>query len=1295
MKKFLFTFAAMSLCAISSFAQIALAKTSTQLEFKANETIALTGVPDGYNYVSVSATPADEQKDVCSFAIRNNKIIVTAGTVVGTTDYTLILVDGSGNTEELQIKIEVYKNPNAPTWKLSQDGNHYEFTLAGDWNTLNDNGVLAKVVDEIMDVLDDDHDCEHQSTPTFALGTGKQVYFLSEEGNYATVNPILTQQLVTGRKYLRWNVGSGEFMEEYHAVNIDTLDLSGVQVTRFYGHTSLSNDGIQPTATFKCINGSTANYIRVLKMPRFADVPNQDYTIPTGYMIAQMPELESLYLPVNTKKVSTSAFAGSYDKFQHFVLNEGLEFIGNSAFAAANQRTKSVTLDIPQTVKYIGPGAFYFWNIADIYFHSLKAPICPVGRMVEQPDAGEQPFIYGICYEGNNGQNSTKPNKDNYVMGYANRDNFWNGDYPFLMVHYPAYDDYKDPTTGQYSITKEEYDLNRATYEDITRVYHKVYGNLYDGQTPLTIGVPGYEPTVVSQNGEDVTYSIDQTKPGMSEVWGSQTTTVFDLQNSFDLYVGKETKQLTSEVGGQTQSTDYLNTWVYSGYGTVNSGMEDTYRGLNYIWPSQSQYKRAYTTVYNGLCWDGVTKYRPELSDEEIALMIEDGLQVKYNGNYVLVGANITYTEADANAYNAKLVDAVHKGDIKETYDAGGAIAYNATLEDAVKENDTHSFSDVEAAAYNAKLEDAISTNDIKEPAVEGRDAVYYTDAEKEWVNDVQYVKETLIYHEEVPTVYYENDEFTNLNGNLYKVEDLVSLDGYYSDAYLQSMGIPNYDYLYSGDTKTDENGTVLYKYSKTIAAPGAVVVGYQWQLDQGQRIVKVAGTAAYYEVSAESKKVPSDNIKIPGVVGHGDIYYTADEVKAYNQDLPGAVKPGDYVTFTAETAAAYNAALPGAVKEGDVKETWTEEDAIAHNANLDGARESGYTENNLDNAEMQDLLSMIAYQSTRRTVFADIDSPKGEVYPVPVKAESWWTICLPYDLKKYQIDKYFGKGTHVCYLNRVDRDEAEGGMVKFYFTADQYPGKEENDVVLKAHHPYMIYPKKDSKDAVNMAFEIPFSEVVIEPGQPVPSYCLANMGYKERGFIEQQKAEDESNNWQNNKSACYYSHDVLVAGDVPVKDDKHDHTEYRFIGNYSTKVPVNMDDLPSTDGATRSVVLKDATVPENSYFYAKKNGDSRYRYWFVQNNNIPWAANKCIIQNTAKDGGFKENSTFFTKTSQVKTINLGDEVFEDTTPIENIVIIAGDGENSEVIYNLNGVQIMEKPQRGIYIQGGKKYFAR
>lgn len=1153
-------------------------------------------------------------------------------------------------------------------------------TLSGDWlNGANADSEIEKLINEIMGF--------NKETGTFDENkTYGRVIIKSAVGSTVTVKQSLVQQLVTGKN------GTGVDYPNSYATEknyITYLDLSDIAVTEYVGHESASSHN--PDATLFCRNGGVSP-VKYFAMPSFdKTVADQTYSIPP-HIASNMGALDEIILPKNTLTVEHEAFSGV--NVPTVKLNVGLEFIGNSAFYASEKIDKETTLDIPSTVKYIGPGAFNFRNISDIYFHSAQAPICPVGKVFADEHNGEAPFLLFGNYTGwggITGKAQSSGGDDYNTSGVANRMNYKNQDgYWFTMLHFPASADVPN--------------LDISSYKDDTRVYNKVYGSIYYDvnydKGNLEIGVPGKEQEYIARE----------------KVWA--------FEGSYD-FVGQEEEVMSCD--GQTTGLAPSGSAAIPeeavGKGAVNSGFEDTYRGLNYIWPCQSQYNRAYATVANGYNWDGVTKYRPTLTQDQYDLMKKDGLTVNLNGHWITVGQNIVYDEAWANEYNANLPGAVKEGNVKDTWSATDAIAHNATLDghvevgqsagnytaeeaieynaslptaihegevkekwesgDAIANNAAlpgarvegeNYYTEASAIAKNATLPGAVSTSDIKEPAVEHQDAVYYTYDEIEWVSGIGYDRTTLVHHDAVPDEYYTWEEYAAANN----AQDGI-VGGWFSQATFDAQ----YESMLAGNT---------YYFP-------------------GTGIVKKHGTLAYYEVTADSKQASTETIKIPEVVGHDDIYYTEDQAAEYNAKLPGAVstedvefvytateaaeynatlqnavKAGDTKStytavealahnsnpetnpgavaendskgeYTPETAAAYNAKLDGAVKEGDTKTTYSAQDAIDYNKTLSGNRIAGYSEPSLNDPKVKDYLSMIAFQSTRRIVFAD-NAGGGDNYvpgiPKGDEAHNWWTICLPFNLTKAQIDKYFGKGTHVCKFNKVERKitglaAGEKPYVKFYFTADQYVGKTDEQDVLMAHEAYMIFPTLVDYDAKYIADGIPMSEYTKKSGSPKPTGVTANDG-----------------------------------------------TEYRFIGNYDTKLPVS-----NPDG---SVTTTDVVVPQYSYIYAKKNGATGshpYQFWFTQSAKIKWAPNKCIIQSTSGDRGLTDNNTFFQDSeNEAKQISVfGDwssEDEEETTAIEeDVIFVLGSGEDSEVIYSTSGVKLNSVPQRGVYIKNGKKYMVR
>lgn len=212
------------------------------------------------------------------------------------------------------------------------------------------------------------------------------------------------------------------------------------------------------------------------------------------YAFDGIASLSSVSFPNSLKKVDDCAF--TFCKIENLKLNQGLEFIGNSAFAL-REGLKEKVLDIPASVKYIGPCAFYFRRYQDVYFHGEKAPLMPLGKtVVAGPTNGwsELAFSTDILH-GNNGFNPAKgsdaPYADNIKDdGKANRENYINNGVYLAILHYP---------TGLS-------DEARAEYTDITRKYETLPENqAWDVAAHMEIGRETHEvfDEVVSDKWKD------------------------------------------------------------------------------------------------------------------------------------------------------------------------------------------------------------------------------------------------------------------------------------------------------------------------------------------------------------------------------------------------------------------------------------------------------------------------------------------------------------------------------------------------------------------------------------------------------------------------------------------------------------------------------------------------------------------------------------------------------------------------------------------------------------------------
>lgn len=354
---------------------------------------------------------------------------------------------------------------------------------------------------------------------------------------------------------------------------------------------------------------------------------------------------------------------------------------------------------------------------------------------------------------------------------------------------------------------------------------------------------------------------------------------------------------------------------------------------------------------------------------------------------------------------------------------------------------------------------------------------------------------------------------------------------------------------------------------------------------------------------------------------------------------------------------------------------TLSEEDkqVLAYAGYKIGTGEGEYTE---------EYLQKIAHMGTRQFVLTNADTKKDEnpeeepVYPISVKGSNWWTICVPFNMTKAQVDEVFGSGTHVCRFSSVDRTEESNGnkSITLRFQNDVYATKwtrdaktlaynkesgspADNDIVIYSHEAYMIYPTKSSEDANGM-YNI--KDYKLETGSPLPTIIKANANETENA----------------------------------------DHTEYRFVGNYVTEVSTGT--ATNADAGVATAAYETVTIPQYSYIYAKKKNDAAYKFWFFTGTQMAWSPNKCVVQATARDGGAQDYSNFFggnANNSKVSQVSLFGED-GTVTEIENVTIIAGEGENAQIVYNLNGQVVSsngntDRLAKGVYIKGGKKFMVK
>ena len=297
-----------------------------------------------------------------------------------------------------------------------------------------------------------------------------------KEGNYGYSKVIVNGNGIISEAFLRAILYKNESTADTLLLN---LDLTGITLKGW------NSSSFKASETDTWVYRNLYN-ISELGLPKavdskvpdkafeaFNNVENEKLTaivIPEGtteigkYAFGDIVNLSSVSFPKSLRKVDDCAFL--YCMIENLKLNQGLEFIGNTAFGLRDELTEKV-LDIPASVKYIGPCAFNFRRYQDVYFHGEKAPLMPLGHtVVAGPTHGwsEVAFSTDILH-GNNGfcpaKGSDAPYADNISEGKANRENYINNGVYFAMLHYP---------TGLS-------DEARAEYTDITRKYETLPEN--------------------------------------------------------------------------------------------------------------------------------------------------------------------------------------------------------------------------------------------------------------------------------------------------------------------------------------------------------------------------------------------------------------------------------------------------------------------------------------------------------------------------------------------------------------------------------------------------------------------------------------------------------------------------------------------------------------------------------------------------------------------------------------------------------------------------------------------------
>lgn len=918
--------------------------------------------------------------------------------------------------------------------------------------------------------------------------------------------------------------------------------------------------------------------------------------------------LETITLPLATRdtdgKMTVPSTVLSFttdnnqSKVKTVIVPEGYTNIGEKAFYSFNNSVDfDFTITLPASLRGIDTEAFY--QVSKLKDITLPEGLVTIGKRAfmtctSLTDPKFPSTLKDILSEAYSGSDNIKNIKFNEGIEFI-------GNSAFFCDHevtecqptltFPSSLKYMGPGAFHGRRFEEIYfNSETAPISPIGQIFSNTgfHDSAFEGI--VNMGNNGYQPDKINDITDNTYYGFATREnykngdvyftmmhfPKIEEIGEANAETYTDITREYTT-----TKENPLDNSFPTRETLFLvgkeeKNYSFNGYslhneGQVKPGFIDTYRGKQYIWPSQSQWQRSYVCNSLGYKWDGVTEYRPTLTDDQIALMIKDGLTIK-------------------NAEDKEVV-------ISE-------------------DPNTFTYDEITAAEHNATLPGAITTNTVK------IEEVYYTETEADDHNET------------IPGAIHEGDKLLYTKAEVDEFND--DLPGAVKPGQVETLAHDDIYYTWE-------------EYKELLPA------GYEWYSEKRyNEQLESYKNGNQYETFPDNK----NPLKSPKTE---TIYYTEETANAYNLTLDGARQYGDVKkdNATAEEAKEYNRTLPDAWTTLTIKteaEFYTEQEADEHNAKLTGAVKAGMTTSSAK--AYADELSMTAYMGTRQFVLVDADHEASNVYPIDVKGGQWWTLCVPFNMTKKQIDDVFGPGTHVCLFSDVERD-ADGLQKKITlkFVHDVYahktvkdddgkyaanfkddaPACGDDDIVIYAHESYMIHPTKTDDDAV---FVVKNYEPIV--GSPLPTIVKANDG-----------------------------------------------TEYRFIGNYTTKM--------GGDETVQMQRIRTVTIPQYSYMYAKKKGDKVAKFWFYSGTTMAWKANKSVVQATAKDGGTTDFHNFFgDPTIQAKQFSVfgSDDLDDKPTEIEHVEIIAGEQPQNGIKYDLYGRRVSDN-YKGIYIMNGKKYINR
>ena len=310
--------------------------------------------------------------------------------------------------------------------------------------------------------------------------------------------------------------------------------------------------------------------------------------------------LTNVTLPNSLTEIGEKAFLYA-GKLASIELGANLTYIGKEAFVG----TGLTSISFPENLDKIDDGAFYGLNITNLVFNEKLR------------------FIGNSAFALTSEQTETVlmiPASVKYIGPFAfnfrqYQDVYFQGTKAPLMPVGKAifYSDWGEGTafSAHTLMGNSGFDPSPDNLRDDAKVEGFANRENYKSSTGVYFCIMHYPSSTSDEDAKDFT---DTSRTYETCPEGG----TWDYANT-PLAVGKE--------GADPEFKKGMSNALYIGT-KVDYGYQDTYLGRQYIWPSQSQWVRSYIVNSYGYNWDGVTKYRSNLTEEDYATLKEAGFVV-------------------------------------------------------------------------------------------------------------------------------------------------------------------------------------------------------------------------------------------------------------------------------------------------------------------------------------------------------------------------------------------------------------------------------------------------------------------------------------------------------------------------------------------------------------------------------------------------------------------------------------------------------------------------------------------